>query len=243
MTGAIPVYLAPARNGLGIIGPIPPSSSHRKTCWQKLAANPLSQKETNGKVRARWSMTNSTYDGLCYNVDAVVKRSSAIRRRAALRRSLVRLRALPRALRRYATRMSSAPRRAHACQHVLDPVHAQAARRVLAGLHDPPTTAKSTARSARFNEAFMMHTSTSPQYGIIASLDVAARDDGTAGRSCARAGNNRRGAQFPARHDCREEANQQFLVVRRMAARADGGAAGKRQSALGAQARRSMAWV
>src|SRR4051812_33048033 len=27
---------------------------------------------------------------------------------------------------------------------------------------------------ARFNEAFMMHTSTSPQYGIIASCDVAA---------------------------------------------------------------------
>ena len=26
----------------------------------------------------------------------------------------------------------------------------------------------------RFNEAFMMHTSTSPQYGIIASCDVAA---------------------------------------------------------------------
>ena len=37
----------------------------------------------------------------------------------------------------------------------------------------------STARTrqldmARFNEAFMMHTSTSPQYGIIASCDVAA---------------------------------------------------------------------
>ena len=27
----------------------------------------------------------------------------------------------------------------------------------------------------RFNEAFMMHTSTSPQYGLIASLDVATR--------------------------------------------------------------------
>src|SRR5947207_7968601 len=31
-----------------------------------------------------------------------------------------------------------------------------------------------TLDMARFNEAFMMHTSTSPQYGIIASLDVAA---------------------------------------------------------------------
>ena len=37
---------------------------------------------------------------------------------------------------------------------------------------------------ARFNEAFMMHTSTSPQYGILASLDVAsAMMEGPAGRS------------------------------------------------------------
>jgi len=36
----------------------------------------------------------------------------------------------------------------------------------------------------RFNEAFMMHISTSPQYGIIASLDVAsAMMEGPAGRS------------------------------------------------------------
>ncbi len=36
----------------------------------------------------------------------------------------------------------------------------------------------------RFNEAFMMHTSTSPQYGILASLDVAsAMMEGAAGRS------------------------------------------------------------
>src|SRR5690606_4300427 len=36
----------------------------------------------------------------------------------------------------------------------------------------------------RFNEAFMMHTSTSPQYGILASLDVAsAMMEGPAGRS------------------------------------------------------------
>lgn len=38
-----------------------------------------------------------------------------------------------------------------------------------------------------FNEAFMMHTSTSPQYSIIASLDVASAmmaTSGTASLSC-----------------------------------------------------------
>ena len=35
-----------------------------------------------------------------------------------------------------------------------------------------------------FNEAFMLHTSTSPQYGIVASLDVAAKMmEGAAGRA------------------------------------------------------------
>jgi arginine decarboxylase len=38
----------------------------------------------------------------------------------------------------------------------------------------------------RFNEAYLMHTSTSPQYAIIASCDVGRGDDGAAGRHCAR---------------------------------------------------------
>src|SRR3954452_898881 len=69
MTGATPIYLVPSRNGLGIIGPISrdqftPASIRRQVNASKFAG------ETSGKVRLV-VMTNSTYDGLCYNVDAI----------------------------------------------------------------------------------------------------------------------------------------------------------------------------
>src|SRR6476660_1709625 len=71
MTGATPIYLVPSRNGLGIIGPISRDQFTPKSIKQKIAASPFAKK-SNGKVRLM-VMTNSTYDGLCYNVDAIRK--------------------------------------------------------------------------------------------------------------------------------------------------------------------------
>src|SRR6195256_1488236 len=69
MTGATPIYLVPSRNGLGIIGPISRDQFTPESIAKKIAASPLAKK-TSGKVRLM-VMTNSTYDGLCYNVDAI----------------------------------------------------------------------------------------------------------------------------------------------------------------------------
>ena len=69
MTGATPIYLVPSRNGLGIIGPISRDQFTPASIQQKIAASPFA-KETSGKVRLM-VMTNSTYDGLCYNVEAI----------------------------------------------------------------------------------------------------------------------------------------------------------------------------
>ena len=69
MTGATPIYLVPSRNGLGIIGPISKDQFTPRSIQQKIAASPFA-KETNGKVRLM-VVTNSTYDGLCYNVDGI----------------------------------------------------------------------------------------------------------------------------------------------------------------------------
>src|SRR5215510_3941407 len=71
MTGATPIYLIPSRNGLGIIGPISRDQFTPAAIKKKIAASPFA-KETSGKVRLM-VMTNSTYDGLCYNVDAIKK--------------------------------------------------------------------------------------------------------------------------------------------------------------------------
>ena len=69
MTGATPIYLVPSRNGLGIIGPISREQFTPKDIQKKVAASSFA-KETSGKVRLM-VMTNSTYDGLCYNVDNI----------------------------------------------------------------------------------------------------------------------------------------------------------------------------
>ncbi len=96
-----------------------------------------SRKETSGKVRLM-VMTNSTYDGLCYNVDAIKQTRRRRGRRAALRRGLVRLREFPRVLRRLSRASRPAQPGALATRHHLrHAVDAQAAGRAVAGVDDP----------------------------------------------------------------------------------------------------------
>ena len=173
MTGATPIYLVPSRNGLGIIGPISREQFTPESIRQKVAASPLA-KETNGKVRLL-VMTNSTYDGLCYNVDAIKQ----------LLGDTVDVLHFDEAWYAYANfhefydgyhGISSArpTRSPHAITFATQSTH-----KLLAALSQPSMihvqhSEKQRLDMARFNEAFMMHTSTSPQYGIIASCDVAA---------------------------------------------------------------------
>lgn len=69
MTGAIPLYLTPERNELGIIGPIPLSEFSKESIAAKIAASPLARgREPKVKLAV---VTNSTYDGLCYNAELI----------------------------------------------------------------------------------------------------------------------------------------------------------------------------
>jgi arginine/lysine/ornithine decarboxylase len=171
MTGAIPVYLRPTRNAYGIIGPIPPAELSADTVRASLAANPLVPE---GTTAARLAVvTNSTYDGLCYDAEGVL---------AALGESTDRVlfdeawfayaHFHPLYRSRHATgvqRRANAPATfATQSTHKLLTAFSQAS---MIHLHDE----RGIVDPAALEEAFMMHTSTSPQYGIIASLDVAAR--------------------------------------------------------------------
>ena len=63
MTGAIPLYLCPERNELGIIGPIPLGEFSPESIRAKIDASPLTRGRP-PKVKLA-VVTNSTYDGLC----------------------------------------------------------------------------------------------------------------------------------------------------------------------------------
>ena len=173
MTGATPIYLVPSRNGLGIIGPISREQFTPESIRQKVAASPLA-KETNGKVRLM-VMTNSTYDGLCYNVDAIKQ----------LLGDTVEVLHFDEAWYAYANfhefydgyhGISSArpARSPHAITFATQSTHKLLAALSQSSMIHVQHSEKQRLDMARFNEAFMMHTSTSPQYGIIASCDVAA---------------------------------------------------------------------
>ena len=173
MTGATPIYLVPSRNGLGIIGPISREQFTPESIRQKVAASPLA-KETNGKVRLL-VITNSTYDGLCYNVDAIKQ----------LLGDTVDVLHFDEAWYAYANfhefydgyhGISSArpARSPHAITFATQSTHKLLAALSQSSMIHVQHSEKQRLDMARFNEAFMMHTSTSPQYGIIASCDVAA---------------------------------------------------------------------
>jgi arginine decarboxylase len=173
MTGATPIYLLPSRNGLGIIGPISREQFTPASIKKKIAANPFA-KQTSGKVRLM-VMTNSTYDGLCYNIDAI-KESLG---------DAVEVLHFDEAWYAYANFhefydgfhgiSSAAPARSpHAVTFATQSTHKLLCALSQASMIHVQNGVNRHVDMTRFNDAFMMHTSTSPQYGIIASCDVAA---------------------------------------------------------------------
>jgi len=176
MTRATPIYLVPSRNGLGIIGPISREQFTPESIRGKIAANPHA-KQSDGKVRLL-VMTNSTYDGLCYNV-AAIKESlgdqldvlhfdEAWYAYANFHEFYDGYHAISSASSAHAGRAR------HAITFATQSTHKLLAALSQASMIHVQHSATRRLDMARFNEAFMMHTSTSPQYGIIASCDVAA---------------------------------------------------------------------
>ncbi|MBB4238896.1 Orn/Lys/Arg decarboxylase N-terminal domain-containing protein [Rhizobium esperanzae] len=173
MTGATPIYLTPSRNGLGIIGPISKDQFTPESIAGKIAASPFAG-QTSGKVRLM-VITNSTYDGLCYNIDAI---------KASLG-DAVEVLHFDEAWYAYANFhefydgfhgiSSNQPARSqNAITFATHSTHKLLAALSQASMIHIQHAETKRLDVTRFNEAFMMHTSTSPQYGIIASCDVAA---------------------------------------------------------------------
>ena len=181
MTGAIPLYLCPERNELGIIGPIPLSEFSKASIQAKIDASPLARGRA-PKVKLA-VVTNSTYDGLCYNAEMV---------KQALGDSVEVLHfdeawyAYAAFHEFYAGRYGMGTQYDEHSPLVFSThsTHKLLAAFSQASMIHVQDGGQRQLDRDRFNEAFMMHISTSPQYGIIASLDVAsAMMEGPAGRS------------------------------------------------------------
>ena len=173
MTGATPIYLVPSRNGLGIIGPISRDQFTPASIRKKVAASPFA-KETSGKVRLM-VVTNSTYDGLCYNVDAIKKSLGDAVEVLHFDEAWYAYANFHEFYDGYHAISSAAPARSpHAITFATQSTHKLLSALSQASMIHVQHADTKKLDMTRFNEAFMMHTSTSPQYGIIASCDVAA---------------------------------------------------------------------
>jgi len=175
MTGAIPVFLKPTRNHFGIIGPIPQSEFEIDTIKAKIRANPLLAGVDADKVKPRiLTLTQSTYDGVLYNTETIKNLLDGWVDNLHFDEAW-----LPHAAFHpfYGSFHAMGKKRArpqHSVVYATQSIH-----KLLAGISQASHVLVQDSQTTKldrhlFNEAYLMHTSTSPQYSIIASCDVAA---------------------------------------------------------------------
>jgi arginine decarboxylase len=185
ISGARPVYLVPTRNGYGLAGPLSPSRTAPETVRATVAVNPLAAQAVS--TEAQYAViTNSTYDGLCYDTVRMARDLAPSTPRLHFDEAWF---AYARFHPLYEGRYGMAVGPGSVEEELRPTVFAtQSTHKLLAALSQ---TAMVHVRSAprapvehhRFNEAFMMHGTTSPLYPAIASLDAAtAMMDGPQGR-------------------------------------------------------------
>jgi len=172
MTGAVPVFLTPTRNNFGIIGPIPLSEFQPETIQRKIDANPFI-KDKKRKPRVL-TITQSTYDGVLYNVETLKQLLDGKIDTLHFDEAW-----LPHATFHdfYKDMHAIGRDRPRAKESMI--FSTQSTHKLLAGLSQASQILVQDSDSKKldrdcFNEAYLMHTSTSPQYAIIASCDVAA---------------------------------------------------------------------
>ena len=172
MTGAVPVFLMPTRNHFGIIGPIPLEEFRWENIEKKIKANPFAR-EVTAKPRVL-TLTQSTYDGIVYNVDTIKEMLDGKVDTLHFDEAW-----LPHAtFHDYYRGMHAIGQNRPRCKESVI-FSTQSTHKMLAGLSQASQILVQDSEQRKldrhsFNEAYLMHTSTSPQYAIIASCDVAA---------------------------------------------------------------------
>ena len=175
ITEAFPIYMIPRRNKMGIIGPVRLSEFSPENIKRKIQENKLIPDNLKNNRPKMSTLTNSTYDGVCYNVLNI---------KSELERSVENLH-------------FDEAWYAYARFHPMYKNHFGMADDDLKKDHPPIFCSHSTHKLLtafsqssmlhirnggeikispdEFNESYMMHGSTSPQYSMIASLDVATK--------------------------------------------------------------------
>lgn len=160
MSDIVPIYFKPTRNAYGLLGGIPQSEFTDDAIKQKIATT------SNASWPVHAVITNSTYDGLFYNTDKIKQNLNvkSIHFDSA-----------------WVPYTNFSPiyqgKTGMGGEQIPDKViyETQSTHKLLAAFSQASMIhIKGQVDEEVFNEAYMMHTSTSPNYGIVASTEVAA---------------------------------------------------------------------
>ncbi|HII98140.1 MAG TPA: arginine decarboxylase [Methanoregula sp.] len=173
MTHSVAVYLIPTRNRYGIIGPIPPDQMTPEVIQEKIRSCPTA-KTCSCQEPVHAIITNSTYDGLCYHaaqVEELLGKSVDSIHFDEAWYAYARFNPL------YRDRFAMRDEKKDAGGPTV--FATQSTHKLLAALSQASMVHIRNGRVPvehdRFNEGFMMHSSTSPLYPIIASCDVSSK--------------------------------------------------------------------
>lgn len=172
LSDVIPIYFKSSRNAYGIIGTIPLSEFSPDAIAAKIKACPFIDDKSTVPTLA--VITNSTYDGLIYDVHNIINQ---------LAKSNIPAVHFDEAWYAYAHfhpiykgkyAMSD-----YQCDYHPTVYSTQSTHKLLAAFSQASMLhVKEGSKPFNinlFNETFMMHSSTSPQYAVVASLDVASK--------------------------------------------------------------------
>jgi len=173
VTGARPVYLTPTRNGFGMIGLVPLKRFSPEAIKELIAKSPFSA-GASSQEPVHAVVTNSTYDGLCYDVNRVVTELAQSVPRIHFDEAWYAYAKFHPIYRgRFAMDVSDdMPNRP--ALFAVQSTHKMLAAFSMASMVHIKLSPRAPLEFDQFNEAFMMHGTTSPFYPLIASLDVAA---------------------------------------------------------------------
>jgi len=172
LSRTIPVYLVPSRNAYGIIGPVHMSEFEPKAIAKKIQESPLVKDKSKKPMLS--VLTNSTYDGLCYDIAAIKpKLSKSVGNMLFDEAWFAYAKFHPIFRGRYA--MTDRGGEVEQLTFSNQSTHKLLAAFSQSSMTHVKNGTKSKIDPERYNEAFMMHASTSPFDPMLASIDVSAK--------------------------------------------------------------------
>ncbi|MDX2422283.1 MAG: Orn/Lys/Arg decarboxylase N-terminal domain-containing protein [Amphritea sp.] len=169
---AHPVYLKPTRNGYGMVGPIPPRRFEPDFIRELIANSPVAQRAVSDEPSYA-VVTNCTYDGFCYDVDAVVEKLGKSAPRLHFDEAWFAYAKFHPLYRGRFGMDASAEGPDRPSIFAVQSTHKMLPALSMASMIHVKESERAPLAFNDFNDAFMMHGTTSPYYPIIASIDVA----------------------------------------------------------------------